>query len=193
MGIKGRKRRLRNFPQRAEALEKDIKRGRGFETSKHDFRNLRVGVGKHKRLAKKKMSSKHSKLAANISNELSIYLKKNRIIPESYELVMLSFDPKTHIQEYLNRPSIFLLDSFLSCKKKGVKEFKSPRKKHELDCCKKLLGEFPKITLDKIHKAVEELNKHLTKIYNQIGIAKSNFVVVGQTMNGKIRLAIVDI
>ena len=188
MGLKGRARRLRNFLQRARAFERDSFEQKGFNVQKRDGRRLTVGVGKHRRLVQKNVS-RQANVATVYAEKLFVFLKTNNISPKYYKLERLAFDPETGVQEYFNRPSALSLIHFLNAKENQLRQVLG---KTDANLCKKFMGEFPKVTLEKIDKAKEELFEHLKGVteYPQV---ESNILVIGQTRNGKLRLAIVDV
>ena len=181
MGLKGRKRRLKNFEKRATAFVKDLNNDKGYKLIDRDDRITAIGVGKHKRLVKKK-SALEAADAIHYSRKLVSYLNKKKIVSKSYQLVIARLDSKTGVQEYFNRPSFELLVNF---------KWGRVCEKENADLCRKLFGDFPGITWEKLREAETELLKHLKKIDHWPDV--SNIIVVGQTRDGKLRLALVDI
>lgn len=190
MGFRGRKRRLSNFEQRARDFVRDLKRGRGFREVSSGGKIIRVGMGKHKRLVQKK----HKRALNTGERDLLIYLAKEEITPECYELVPVPgvVVEGVPVQEYFHKPSVYRLQVFLYAKEKGQRlSDLSDFSRHEFDLCKRFLKDNKDLTLAKLNLALQELNTHMSESGKGPSLS-SNYIVLGQTDDGRIRIAMVD-
>ncbi len=120
MGIKPRRRRLRNFEQRAKAF---VKTGLKREATREViFWNKRfvVGTGEHRRLIAKEKTS-HLKTAMKTQKLLLDLIKQGKIVPMNYVLeeakgAVVDGIP---VQEFFHAPSLRGLGEFLLVKETG--------------------------------------------------------------------------
>ncbi|GEM_PF-1960530 len=209
MGIKGRKRRLRNFKERARAFTADVvkRTGRGYKRLEFDGKELLVGAGKNRRLIGKGSNIYEHLLEGQRRQEmLQQYLRIRQIVPKNYGLVRPAsalIDPNIKnrlqftygVQEFFHRPNLLALEDFLRLKQTGFRnkgEYLQHwmRSKEEYFLCKRLMNQHKVITKQKVEDAAQEIGSHLWGA--GIDIALQNLVVVGVTRQGRLRLAIVD-
>ncbi len=198
MGLKGRERRLKHFERRAEAFTRAIDKegyyeGQRFSKWIQRDKRVKIGVGEHKRLVEKRLG--HVGPAKIVEASLKNYLKKNKITPKYYSLVEIGASSKFKVQEYFNKPSAAELDEFLRTRQASSKEKRISKKlsRKQALLCKSFVNQHKGITLEKLQKAIVELQKHCTKIPSRIALISTNAIVLGLTKEGKIRLAVVDI
>ncbi len=197
MGLKGRKRRLRNFDGRAEALANSLTSKKpGVRKTQRDNRLIRIGIGQHKGLAIKRHKNSIT-TALKYQSILKKYLTDNNINPKFYKFVQVKASPELLVQEYFNKPSLGSLLYFFSVRK--IKKFSYSvilLNKESWFLCKSFANQNKGITREKVLQAEKELRNHLSEtsfgIFARI-IIPSNILVLGQTKEGKIKLALVDI
>ena len=197
MGLKGRKRRLRNFDGRAEALANSLTSKKpGVRKTQRDNRLIRIGIGQHKGLAIKRHKNGIT-TALKYQSILKKYLTDNNINPKFYKFVQVKASPELLVQEYFNKPSLGSLLYFFSVRK--IKKFSYSvilLNKESWFLCKSFANQNKGITREKVLQAEKELRNHLSEtsfgIFARI-IIPSNILVLGQTKEGKIKLALVDI
>jgi len=184
--MKGRQRRLKNFGQRATALLRDAKLGRGVVKSAMDFRPIFRGIGQNKRLILKRqpwhVEYLEKKQLPYILNEMASR------VPKKFALETLAHSPDFKVQEYRDRPSVFALGVFFRTRFLKKPDFHNGMRleKSEALKCKKLLGQFKGITPDLLQDAFEELEGYFPSQSN-------NVLVLGLKKDGRIRLALCDV
>lgn len=210
-GFRGRRRRIRHFENRAEAFERDIKRGVGFRRAVRDGKEIIVGTGKHRRLVKKPQNSNFrmiSPFIRQIEEALVLREKNPETRPKSYVLVPLEAAPDLEIQEYMQKPTLYQLITFLEMKEgpKATRPKGSPTlNKEELRLCKRFVKQYPNITLKMLRELHRELRNDVIdvapeKMIFQYHFTPRNVLVLGQRKGGKsgkgdrrIKIAIIDI
>jgi len=199
MGIKGRKRRLKNFDSRAKAFEVDIAKNHVFDGVKNVCRKWslglgHLGIGKHRRLRYKTSDKRELYFASEAQSQLLTLIKSGELKPKNYVLAEVASNSKLGVQEYFHRPSLEALRIFLEAKAKD----KKPRWMSKTDyfLCKRLLGQYKKtgqkIDLAKVKETEKEFLDHLEKHTWFKMYFSSNVIVLGLTKNGELRLALVD-
>lgn len=190
MGLKGRKRRLKNFKQRAFDFVGDEAFGIGYRRIIRDRKEMQVGTGKHKRLISK--ISKHMSNVIPRIRKIEEELLSKKSATESYEIVRAHANTDFAVQEYFNRPSISELLEFFKMKKLKLKKSSYLTQETGL-MCKSFANRHKGITIEKLEKASAELRNDI-KSTSFTGIVNSgNVIVLGQNRDGKIRLAIIDL
>jgi len=184
MGLRGKKRRAKNFAA-------DIERGQGYRAANRDGRVILVGQGQHRRLVSKvKSTGKHLGRALIQQQRLSAFLDASGIKPKYFSLAAVPSHPQTGVQVYFHRPSLRSLMDYLTVKNGGAPAF--PLKNEDTALCKRFSSEFKSIGLKKLQDAEKEILSCLATVGEPFQIA-SNIIVVGQTSGGKVKLAIVDV
>jgi hypothetical protein len=181
MGLKGRKRRLKNLKPRVESFDNFLwNKAEGRPESVP--RNV-IGEGTHKRLIKKRVGW-HGRRAKQMEGDLLRLFEKRGRKPEKYVVVKVGFHAETGIQEYFSRPSIASLSLFLQGKTAGLT-------KRDFLLCRQFLGKYP-VSAEGLEAAKKELFSDLADI-GEIAQIPSNTVVVGRLKDGKFRFALVDV
>jgi len=200
MGIKGRKRRLRNFQQRAKDFAAGCRKRTGYKTLELDGKPLSVGAGKHRRLVGK--FSDNDMLEGQRRQEmLQSYLRGHKIVPQNYELVqpasaLIGAEAKKIIslpfgvQEFFHRPNLLVLRAFFWGKQVRAGRLRA-LSKEEFLLCKQLVNQYKAVTAQKVEAAAQEIEARFSGAGTYV--AMQNLVVVGITRQGRLRLAIVDV
>lgn len=187
MGLKGRKRRLKNFGQRARAFVKNAGKAGASSVVVRERKPLEVGANENKRLVLKN-NPRHIGRAKIDEAGLIGFLEKKKIVPKTYAIVKVAASPELGVQEYFHRPSLRSLIDFIGHKDARI----ISRSPEDMRLCKQFLNQHKGITLERLNEAWVEFSSHLrqAKILFQI---ESNIIVVGQNRDGKLRLALVDV
>jgi len=149
-----------------------------------------VGTGQHKRL-----TAKRHPLELQFANE--VYSKLMHSFrhfgnPKLFVLVKPACSYETGIQEYFEKPSVAELINFLEAKKSHSPS--SYLKRKQALICKRFTNHplNKGISLEKLRAALDELKDSCAKV--SLGkLFGHNIIVLGQNMDGKIRLALIDV
>ena len=210
-GFRGRQRRIKHFGKRAEAFARDVAKGIGFREVVRDGKKIFVGTGKHRRLVVKPRNSNFRKIfpfIRRIEEALLLREKDPKTRPKSYVLVPLKASPRLEIQEYMEKPTLYQLITFLEMKKAP----RAPRpegrpalNKEEILLCKRFAKQYPDITLEMLKELEKELRHDVIDVAPeemifQYHFTPRNVLVLGQRKGGKsgkgdrrIKIAIIDI
>lgn len=193
MGLARRKRRLKNFPMRADAFKRALNTNpeKASTIVERDLRKVVVGKGTHKRLIMKS-NLKHIKIAEKIELILQDYFYRTHTKPKSYTLTPIH--SHQGVQEYFSRPSIESAGQYLfnAAKRNSMKK-NSP---DDYLICKRFFGEKynANVARKNVLEAYNELLDHMNLAHPGMGeVLSSNIIILGTTREGKIRLAIVDV
>jgi len=149
-----------------------------------------VGTGQHKRLIAKRWP-----LDLRVANEAySVLMHSFGDFgnPKLFVLVKPACSYETGIQEYFEKPSVAELVDFLEAKKSRLPS--SYLKREQALICKRFTNHplNKGISLEKLRAALGELKDCCAKV--SIGkMFEHNIIVLGQNMDGRIRLAMVDV
>lgn len=208
MGYAKKRNRHATFEDRARDFLRDL----GRKTISPAFKRVRfgrqkvfdVGLGQYRRLVRKRRPD-HLRYTRHLEGKVLRYLKDGLITPEHYELVPVKGDviDGQAVQEFFDKPTATQLMDFLKLKEPRIHWSKAlAHRKYlsmeQVKVCKKLMGQNKGITADKVNDAVDELNRHLKLSSNSprafiVNLAyRQNVMVLGQTRDGKIRLALID-
>ncbi len=217
--LRGRQRRLEHFGKRAEAFARDIYRwknvtereidgekvrvfigGNGkplfMERVRHDV-CIRIGLGKHRRLVFKQSAHELKRNLPGIRKLESAFKwreKNPKKRAKHFFLESLAASAKHGVQEYVDRPTLSELLNYLQMKKTGIKK---PITKGEALRCKRLLGQFPGITLEELRELEREFDLFCKEELPHQSVAFKNVAILGQrtgrTGDGRIRIALVDL
>jgi len=188
MGYRGRKSRLKNFKQRAEAFYKAITHNESAGRSvRRSLRQIIIGRKKHKGLVLKR-NPDHLEVARAVEGGLLIYYSWKKIVPNHYVLVPVH--TKGRVQEYFNKPSAMMLKYYLQdpAMRESIKKFNP----EDYFLCKQFSNQPQNkpINTETLKAAMEELQQHFEKSHTEVD--HSNIIVLGRLKDGRIRLAIVD-
>lgn len=210
-GFRGRQRRTKHFEKRANAFERDIARGIGFTKVVRDGKEIIVGTGRNKRLVKKPARSNFGKIfpfIRKIEDELLLREKDPKTRPKSYVLVPLKAHPEFGIQEYMEKPTLYQLITFLEMRKNPNAPMPKGRpalNKGEILLCKRFAKQYPNITLEMLKELEKELRNNVIEVAPpqmifQYHFTPRNVLVLGQRKGGRsgkgdrrIKVAIIDI
>ena len=207
MGLAGRKRRLKNFDERAAQFKSALMKGRSPASKEigRDFRNITVGAGQHRRLVIK-AKPHHAFVADQLAKMLIADMKAKGTSPKTFVLALPRVT-EGGVQEYFHKPSINSLVEYLyfgKPKKNSIAEYRSIRHRailkakqpHDYALCKQFANQRQnrEITAEQLVEAFDEFNSHLDAMKDGLGrVLSSNIIVLGRTKEGKLRLALVDV
>ncbi len=189
MPIKGLRKRLKSFRNRAKAFAADVEKGKGAKMVLRQGKSMEVGLGKHKRLVLKRKLG-HMRRAKIDQSRFIKFLAANGIKPKHYSFVRINSNSKLGVQEYFHRPSIASLVDYLEHKAaKSTRYFKG---KEDAVLCKQFANQHKNVTVESLERASDEILKHLREADVLFQIP-SNIIVVGTARDGKLRFAMVDV
>ena len=193
MGLAGRKRRLRNFDERAKQFASALakKEGSASKGANRDFRPITVGTGQHRRLVIKG-KPQHAYVADHITKMLLADLQAKKVTPKTFVLVQPRLS-ENGVQEYFHKPSINSLGEYLSPRYREVLKGRRP---DDYALSRQFANQRQNkgITYSQLVEAFDEFNGHLDAMKDGLGrVLSTNLIVLGKTKEGKLRLALIDV
>lgn len=193
MGLLNARKKAERFARRATAFVRDLSRDTGHRDLVLDTRDMRIGVGRHRKLIFKREG--HLRDAHACQEAILKHLRTSGKVPEHYVLVPVRAEiiGEKAVQDFFHKPSVSQLKRFFESKTNTEPARENYLKEEEEASCKRFLKQNKGITLDAINSAYEEFHGHWGQAKIRHIFFPFNCVVLGQTRDGKIRLALIDV
>jgi|GEM_PF-1626906 len=198
MGLKGTRRRLKNFDSSATAFTKDFRKGNGYSQEKRHYTTIFVGRGNNRRRIIKPTLAGRTEMELAKQAETILIECAKKSSADSFVFVPVKSNPKLGVQQYFNKPSLRSLWQYFWAKKRNRKSWFGSREEYLV--IKGFVKSNPKINYEALLEAESELmdvlwDSGVTKFLsrNTYNFSSKNIIVLGQNKDGKLRLAFIDV